>query len=44
MNITHPPKIDLENELIQKLWTDEILSINNEFNSQRLMDQYEMTF
>ena len=33
MNITHPPKIDLENE-----------SINKEFNSQRLMDQYEMTF
>ena len=37
MNITHPPKIDLENESI-------LLHINKEFNSQRLMDQYEMTF
>ena len=35
MKITHPPKIDLENESIH---------INKEFNSQRLMDQYEMTF
>lgn len=39
MNITHPPKIDLENESISL-----ILHINKEFSSQRLMDQYEMTF
>ena len=41
MNITHPPKIDLENESINGSL---ILHINKEFNSQRLMDQYEMTF